>query len=139
MRSEGVLYLFASLSVSLFPRFPLRATRQANSGTRRFVAADIDECAENIDNCVENAICTNILGSFLCMCQNGYTEDGHICKGNCSLECDPNASCCSFIQILMSVMRVLIIVTSIILFVSILLAVFSAYVRVATLEMEHFV
>ena len=43
---------------------------------------DINECSsgEN-NNCHENAICTNTLGSFTCQCQNGYTGNGITCNG----------------------------------------------------------
>ena len=33
---------------------------------------DVDECATNTDDCHENAICTNTIGSFECACKNGY-------------------------------------------------------------------
>lgn len=42
---------------------------------------DIDECADEIDNCNANADCTNTDGSFYCACQTGYTGDGHNCEG----------------------------------------------------------
>ena len=46
---------------------------------------DIDECAEYADICKDNAICTNIEGSFLCAvldCGKGYkmASSGH-CEG----------------------------------------------------------
>ena len=36
---------------------------------------DIDECAENKDNCLElvDTDCTNTLGSFECKCKTGFT------------------------------------------------------------------
>lgn len=38
---------------------------------------DIDECLERTHNCssVENRTCSNINGSFLCVCETGYHED----------------------------------------------------------------
>ena len=44
---------------------------------------DIDECDENTDNCHDEAMCTNIVGSFVCTCNSGYSGDGV----NCSSEC----------------------------------------------------
>ena len=43
---------------------------------------DINECALNIHNCDANAICNNLNGSFNCLCNIGYTENGTICQGN---------------------------------------------------------
>ena len=43
--------------------------------------ADIDECALGMDDCSENAICTNIPGNFSCMCDEGYDGDGTTCVG----------------------------------------------------------
>ena len=43
---------------------------------------DIDECAENTDNCSQN--CSDTLGSYQCVCYDGYTldSDQHTCNGN---------------------------------------------------------
>lgn len=42
---------------------------------------DIDECAEDLDNCDENALCINTPGSFECVCieVDGFTGDGVTC------------------------------------------------------------
>jgi len=37
---------------------------------------DIDECAEELDNCAATAICSNNPGSFTCGCYSGYTGNG---------------------------------------------------------------
>ena len=42
---------------------------------------DIDECSLNINNCDNNAFCTNTNGSFTCACKNGYSGDGESCEG----------------------------------------------------------
>ena len=34
-----------------------------------------------MNNCSETAICTNTLGSFLCICDEGYDGDGTTCEG----------------------------------------------------------
>ena len=39
---------------------------------------DVDECGENTDNCHEFADCTDLEGSFTCLCKQGYTGDGVI-------------------------------------------------------------
>ena len=43
---------------------------------------DIDECAQNADNCDVNANCTNIPGNFTCTCKQGYEGSGT--TGSCS-------------------------------------------------------
>ena len=40
---------------------------------------DIDECAEEISQCHDNATCTNTIGSYNCTCEYGYTGDGLNC------------------------------------------------------------
>jgi len=45
------------------------------------VLADMDECAMN-NNCVENTVCVNTIGSYFCYCKLGYTGNGrHRCFG----------------------------------------------------------
>jgi len=41
---------------------------------------DVDECATMIDNCDENAVCSNTDGSFICTCNEGYQGDGTSCS-----------------------------------------------------------
>ncbi len=48
-------------------------------------SADIDECAEGIDNCNVNAECGNTFGSFVCACNMGFTGDGVQCDGMLTL------------------------------------------------------
>ena len=42
---------------------------------------DVDECADETDNCHDNATCTNNDGSYECECNVGYTGDGVTCTG----------------------------------------------------------
>ena len=42
--------------------------------------SDIDECQEQ-SPCDANAMCTNTLGSFTCVCNDGYQGDGLTCTG----------------------------------------------------------
>ena len=39
---------------------------------------DIDECETELDNCHENANCSDTVGSFECTCVEGYEGDGVI-------------------------------------------------------------
>ena len=48
------------------------------------VATDVDECATNVDNCADQATCTDTEGSFSCSCNTGYTGDGISCSGMCA-------------------------------------------------------
>jgi len=43
--------------------------------------SDINECAESNGGCEQN--CTNSVGSYSCMCGDGYTlnDDGRQCDG----------------------------------------------------------
>ena len=42
---------------------------------------DVNECAEGKDDC--NHLCTNTIGSYNCMCRDGYYlhQDGRTCVG----------------------------------------------------------
>jgi len=41
--------------------------------------ADIDECELGIHNCHENSTCADVIGSFVCTCNNGFDGDGVDC------------------------------------------------------------
>jgi len=41
--------------------------------------ADVDECANNTDNCSTDATCTNTFGGFTCACDPGFTGNGVTC------------------------------------------------------------
>ena len=45
------------------------------------MVADVNECAEDTDNCAQ--ICTDTDGSYVCSCASGYllTNDSHGCDG----------------------------------------------------------
>ena len=45
-----------------------------------YLIVDINECgSDDLNNCHENAQCTNTEGSFTCSCNPGYTGDGVNC------------------------------------------------------------
>ena len=49
--------------------------------------ADIDECeSDDMNNCHENAQCTNTVGTFTCSCKPGYTGDGAACTSKLIME-----------------------------------------------------
>ena len=41
--------------------------------------ADIDECELGIDNCHVNGTCADVIGSFLCTCNDGFDGNGVEC------------------------------------------------------------
>jgi len=60
--------------------------------------SDINECAENNGGCEQN--CTNSVGSYSCMCGDGYTlsDDGSQCDGepiHTRLARGLNPKCCN--------------------------------------------
>ncbi len=42
---------------------------------------DIHECLLEIDDCHDDAICTDIIGSYTCQCKEGFTGDSSDCQG----------------------------------------------------------
>ena len=42
---------------------------------------DVNECEVGLDNCNENAACSNTERSFTCSCLPGYIGDGRSCTG----------------------------------------------------------
>ena len=43
--------------------------------------SDLDECALGLDDCDENADCSNSDGGFNCSCKRNYFGDGKLCLG----------------------------------------------------------
>ncbi len=59
------------------------------------VCADIDECADNIDDCSPNATCENAVGSYACTCNTGYTGSGMGANGCADIdECTDETDDC---------------------------------------------
>ena len=47
------------------------------------VRVDRDECQDpSTNDCDENAICENNLGSFECSCKQGFSGNGKTCQGD---------------------------------------------------------
>ena len=46
-----------------------------------FFFTDIDECTTQAHDCSSNGICTNVKGSFQCVCEPGFTGDEKTCSG----------------------------------------------------------
>ena len=45
-------------------------------------SSDINECDDSsLNNCSENANCTDTIGSYECTCSEGYSGDGISCEG----------------------------------------------------------
>ena len=63
-----------------------------NNGCRND-CTDEDECAAGTDNCDVNATCTNTPGSFLCVCNDGYSGDGVTCQPFVGACCADDGTC----------------------------------------------
>ena len=44
------------------------------------IFSDINECAEGLDDCDDNADCTDTMGSFFCTCIDDYFGNGTTCS-----------------------------------------------------------
>ena len=42
--------------------------------------SDVDEC-QGVNECHENAMCSNTDGSYECTCDQGFSGDGRQCEG----------------------------------------------------------
>lgn len=40
---------------------------------------DVDECADNTDDCTPHSDCDNSIGGYACLCKQGYVKDGEDC------------------------------------------------------------
>ena len=48
---------------------------------------DINECSDaSLNDCDDNAHCTNTIGSFNCTCDPGYSGNGITCLGKMNIE-----------------------------------------------------
>ena len=43
---------------------------------------DTDECTSSKHDCSSDGDCVNVVGSYQCFCESGFTGDGKICQGN---------------------------------------------------------
>ena len=48
------------------------------------VFPDIDDCSSGEHNCSHVAMCNNTIGSYNCICKEGYVGDGRNCSGKIS-------------------------------------------------------
>ncbi|KAL3085943.1 hypothetical protein niasHS_008985 [Heterodera schachtii] len=61
--------------------------------------SDLDECALGTHRCDKNAICSNLIGSYTCTCNENFHGDGFncsiadICLARIKLKCAANAHC----------------------------------------------
>ncbi len=49
------------------------------------ILTDENICASGDDNCDPNAQCISTRGSFVCICNQGYSGDGITCRGRYEL------------------------------------------------------
>ena len=50
---------------------------------------DVNECNEQEASCDQNAYCVNTVGSFKCICKDGFTMNGYNCEGSTKLPLFP--------------------------------------------------
>ena len=55
--------------------------RSMHYSTPYIYFVDVDECTDDTDDCDDNAVCTNTVGSYACHCKPGYSGDGVTCNG----------------------------------------------------------
>jgi len=69
--------------------FTFLAVAKLNMDIQKFLLClyilDFDECAEGMNSCHSDAVCTDTDGSFTCQCKDGFSGSGVICKGQYSL------------------------------------------------------
>lgn len=54
-------------------------TRHDYTITPHFImCTDIDECVRNLSLCQPDSYCDNTIGSYLCICNVGYSGDGFV-------------------------------------------------------------
>jgi hypothetical protein len=63
-----------------------------------FVVVDIDECKDGSHECQINTKCVNLVGSYNCVCQDGYVGNGLFCDDidECKMnrdDCNSKAEC----------------------------------------------
>ncbi|XP_066475371.1 signal peptide, CUB and EGF-like domain-containing protein 2 [Tiliqua scincoides] len=56
-------------------------------------AADVDECAQGLDDCHPDAICQNTPKLYKCMCKPGYSGEGKTCEDVDECDNDFNGGC----------------------------------------------
>lgn len=44
---------------------------------------DVNECTESQADCINEAVCVNIIGNYTCNCPGGYTGDGRLRGSGC--------------------------------------------------------
>lgn len=74
------------------------AQQYANAICCQLVQTLVDECAEGLDDCDENASCYDLVDGYQCVCNAGYSGDGVTCTDidECAeglANCDVNAQC----------------------------------------------
>ncbi|XP_028415959.1 fibrillin-1-like [Dendronephthya gigantea] len=97
---NGYYYVLDSTTSQIFKYDKSTDTMAAKislstEATRIVIAADVNECLD--DPCDRKANCTNIVGSYICECRNGYEGNGINCTdvNECTGEnyCSSNAAC----------------------------------------------
>ena len=82
--------LWSAASVAInksMPRLPSPKSEEASASVASMLVTplfcvDVNECAENIDDCNSDESCLNTIGSFQCtLCPIGFQPNGQSCIG----------------------------------------------------------
>lgn len=50
-----------------------------------YCSVDVDECKTNANICPDNSNCTNLNGTYLCTCKDGFSMSNNKCTGKLAL------------------------------------------------------
>ena len=92
------------------------------------VCIDIDECILNISMCQPDSYCDNTIGSYLCICNVGYSGDGFI---NCTSKSTDDVSATIMHGLLQISMSVNLTLMTVMRMHSVLIPLVASYVTVA--------
>ena len=77
---KTISIVFFSRETVACPQILLECHKKVYTGSLLFPLQDVDECFSG-HQCDSSATCYNTDGSYMCICDSGYTGDGRTCRG----------------------------------------------------------